>query len=125
METFPEIVPSAADDQTETTLINPRTGMSRGVCGVSRQHDIKNAVAAAQDAADNWRVQTPRIRSQALYALAQAIEERAEGYARAEIAGTGKPFSEAIAEVLEAADVFRFFAGASRAQSVPGAGLHV
>lgn len=107
---------------TDLTLVDPRTGRPRGSSPNSRGDEVDAAVAAGHTAQPQWRHRTPRERSRALDRLAGLLEEHAEDYAGAEQAGTGKPESEARAEVAEAADLFRFFAHAVRAATGPAAG---
>ena len=73
----------------------------------------------AQAAFAGWRRTTPKERSRALLTIADRIEAEAASLAEVESLNTGKPrrFVEA-GELLNVADVFRFFATAVR--NVPG-----
>ncbi|MGW1214259.1 aldehyde dehydrogenase family protein [Streptomyces sp. NPDC002499] len=105
-----------------TTLIDPRTGRDRGTAPVARESEVRAAVETARAALPGWRGLTPRERSRRLERLAALVEEHADQYVAREAAGTGKPASETTGEVAQVADLFRFYASAVRAQSVPAAG---
>ncbi|MDH6221390.1 aldehyde dehydrogenase family protein [Streptomyces pseudovenezuelae] len=105
-----------------TTLIDPRTGRDRGTAPVARESEVRSAVGAARTALPAWRGLTPKERSRRLERLAALVEEHADAYVAREAAGTGKPASETTGEVAQVADLFRFYASAVRAQSVPAAG---
>ncbi|ROO90833.1 acyl-CoA reductase-like NAD-dependent aldehyde dehydrogenase [Actinocorallia herbida] len=102
-------------------LIDPRTGLVRGRLTDSGG-DAAAVVARARAAAPAWAAFTPRDRARRLLALADRLDERASAYAAAEVAGTGKPAADAREEVEQAADLFRFYAGAVRAELGPGGG---
>ncbi|MFJ4922809.1 aldehyde dehydrogenase family protein [Streptomyces sp. NPDC088725] len=106
-------------------LIDPRTGRTRGSTTVSREPQVLAAVGAARAAFDGWRALTPADRSRRLDRLAGLIEEHADAYAARESAGTGKPAAEAVGEVANAADLFRFYAWAARTQAAPASGGYV
>ncbi|WP_354638699.1 aldehyde dehydrogenase family protein [Kitasatospora camelliae] len=103
-------------------LIDPRTGRVRGTLDPARAEGVATAVRTARTALPAWRGLTPRERERRLLALAGLLEAHAGEYRERERAGTGKPAAEAEAEVREAADQFRFHAGAARAQTAPAAG---
>ena len=105
-----------------TTLIDPRTGRDRGTAPVARESEVRSAVEAARAALPGWRGLTPKERSRRLERLAALVEEHADEYVVREAAGTGKPETETTGEVAQVADLFRFYASAVRAQSVPAAG---
>jgi betaine-aldehyde dehydrogenase len=103
-----------AEGATEEVL-NPATGEGIAEAPLSSAEDVNRAVAAAKKAFETWSTKTPRERSEALLALANAIEEHADEIADLESANAGKPRS-AVAEdeVPVMADHLRFFAGAAR-----------
>ncbi|TDB90335.1 aldehyde dehydrogenase family protein [Actinomadura sp. KC216] len=103
-------------------LVDPRTGAVRGSCPDGDARDVAAAVAEARAAAGRWAALTVRERADRLLRLAGRIEEQAPAYARLEQAGTGKPGQQALDEVGLAADLFRFYAGAARAETGPAAG---
>jgi betaine-aldehyde dehydrogenase len=101
-------------------LTDPRTGLRREPA--VEAPSVDHAVAAARAAFPVWSGLVPRHRSRRLLALADAIESHADGFVAAERAGTGKPLADAVSEVETAADVLRFYAGASRAELTPASG---
>ncbi|MBB5939721.1 aldehyde dehydrogenase family protein [Streptomyces zagrosensis] len=103
-------------------LVDPRTGRVRGTVQGARKKEVAAAVAAARTAAHAWRERTPRDRSRRLERLATLVEEHAAEYVAREQAGTGKPAAEAVGEVEQVADLFRFYASAARTQLVPASG---
>ncbi|MET8978855.1 aldehyde dehydrogenase family protein [Streptomyces sp. NPDC004539] len=105
-----------------TTLIDPRTGRSRGTSPIGREPEVAEAVGNARTTLASWRALTPKERSRKLERLASLVEENAAEYVARENAGTGKPASETAGEVEQVADLFRFYASAVRAQSAPAAG---
>lgn len=104
-------------------VYNPRSGDL--LCQVpdasTKQVDL--AVKAAKDAFPNWSNTTPRVRSEALLALADLVGNNAEFFALAEALNCGKPQHLVLADEIPAiVDTFRFFAGAARSQYTPAAG---
>ena len=80
---------------------------------------VDRAVAAAGAAFDGWSRLSPRERSQALLRVADRLEADAAIFADLESRNCGKPYRYVLgAEVPNAVDVFRFFAGAAR--TMPG-----
>ncbi|WDR02071.1 aldehyde dehydrogenase family protein [Devosia algicola] len=76
---------------------------------------IEQAVSAAQRAYQSWSRTTPRERSAALLAIAAAIEANADTLAAVESRNAGKPLRFVKAgELVNVADVFRFYATAVR-----------
>ncbi|MFJ4845585.1 MULTISPECIES: aldehyde dehydrogenase family protein [unclassified Streptomyces] len=105
-----------------TTLVDPRTGRTRGTFPLAREREVGAAVDTARAALPGWRGLTPRERSRRLERLAALVEADADSYVVREAAGTGKPDSETAGEVEQVADLFRFYASAVRARSAPAAG---
>ncbi|MEV4141152.1 aldehyde dehydrogenase family protein [Dactylosporangium sp. NPDC049742] len=103
-------------------LPDPRTGHIRSRLDCGGPAEVSAAVAAARAALPAWAGLTAKERSHRLLALVALIEQHLDAYVAAEVAGTGKPASDARAEVLNAADVLRFYAGAVRADLTPAAG---
>ena len=102
------------DGQTED-VVNPSTGEVIAQAPVSTAEDVDRAVAAAKKAFETWGTSTPRSRSEALLALADAILEHGDEFADLESADAGKPRQAFVDEELEmCADNLRFFAGAAR-----------
>ena len=96
-------------------VINPSTGEVIAQAPVSSEEDVDRAVQAARKAFETWGASTPRSRSEALLALADAIIEHGDEFADLESADAGKPRQAFVDEELGmCADNLRFFAGAAR-----------
>ena len=96
-------------------VINPSTGEVIARAPVSSAEDVDRAVAAARRAFAGWGSSTPRSRSEALLALADAIIEHGDEFTDLESADAGKPRQAFVDEELGmCADNLRFFAGAAR-----------
>jgi len=81
------------------------------------------AVESAEAAFEGWSQTPPKDRSAALLKLADRIEAEGQTLAQLESSNTGKPLSAVINdEIPTVADVFRYFAGAARAQHGLAAG---
>ena len=107
-----EWVDAAADTEP---VLNPATGEEIAQAPRSSGEDVDRAVSAARRAFDGWAATTPAQRSQALLAIAAAIEEHGEEIARAEALNAGKPIEAVKADELPVmVDNLRFFAGAAR-----------
>jgi aminobutyraldehyde dehydrogenase len=99
-------------------ILNPATGSVIVRIPEASVEQVQQAVAAAQAAFPAWARTTPRERAGLLLRLADAIEARASEFARLESLNCGKPYHLALSdEIPGVADVFRFFAGAVRAQT--------
>ena len=94
--------PAAPDDPVVSF-----TGASRG--------QAADAVAAAGAASETWEATTPDERDAVMYAAADRIDDHHEELAETLTREEGKPISSSRAEVGRAAELFRFFAGFSRA----------
>jgi aminobutyraldehyde dehydrogenase len=87
---------------------------------------VDAAVRAADAAFDSWSQTPPKERSLLLLKLADAIEAHGEELAKLESDNCGKPYSAALNDEIPAiADVFRFFAGASRCLSGSAGGEYL
>src|SRR5580693_6472465 len=97
--------------------LTPVTGQA--FCEVPRSDadDIDKALDAAHAAAPAWGKTAPAERAAILNKIADRIEENIESLALAEVWDNGKPIREALAaDIPLAADHFRYFAAAIRAQ---------
>jgi aminobutyraldehyde dehydrogenase len=107
-------------------VLNPATGellIALPEAGIDQVH---KAVSAAHRAFEGWSDSTPMERSRLLLKLADAIEARAEEFARLESLNCGKPYARALGDEIPAiADCFRFFAGAARCLHGPLAGEYL
>ncbi len=95
-------------------VVNPATGELIGSVPSSDSRDIDAAVRAASDAFPDWAARTPRERSEALHALADAIEKDLPELSRIESLNVGKPVSILEFEMDLTLDNWRFFASAGR-----------
>jgi betaine-aldehyde dehydrogenase len=96
-------------------LIDPVTGEEFARAPLSGEEDVDAAMRAAERAFEKWGAATPSERSLALLRIADALESRAEEFARLEVENTGKPFGLTLGDELPPAlDQLRFFAGAAR-----------
>jgi betaine-aldehyde dehydrogenase len=108
-----ELVDSRGKDSID--LVDPVTGDVYAKSPVSNDADIDHAYTSAAAAFEEWRETTPGERQKALLNIADAMEERAEEFAKTEVQDTGKPLGLTISEeVTVGIDQIRFFAGAAR-----------
>ncbi|WJM97573.1 gamma-aminobutyraldehyde dehydrogenase [Pseudomonas defluvii] len=107
-------------------VLNPSLGTALVEIPEASAAQVDAAVRAADDAFALWSQTSPKDRSTLLLKLADAIDAQAEELARLESQNCGKPFTAALNDELPAiADVFRFFAGASRCMSGSAAGEYL
>ncbi len=110
-----EFVPGDGDKEA---ILNPASGELITHINEASLEQVQAAVAAAQAAFPAWARTTPRDRAELLLQLADAIEGRGPEFARLESLNCGKPYPLALNDEIPAVvDVFRFFAGAVRAQT--------
>src|SRR3712207_2953435 len=114
----------AVEGATEEVL-NPATGEVIAEVPHGSQADVDRAVDAAKRAFPEWRETTPQERSEALLALAAALDEHADELRAVETANTGKPQSVVYDEIPVSADNLRFFAGAARCLEGKAAGEYM
>jgi betaine-aldehyde dehydrogenase len=107
-------------------VLNPANGEECWRAPVSSVEDVDRAVGAARRAFAGWSQRTPAERSQALLAMAAALEDHADEIARMEALNAGKPI-EAVSrdELPVMADNLRFFAGAARCMEGRAAGEYM
>jgi aldehyde dehydrogenase len=97
--------------------LTPSTGEPFCEVAHSGAQDIELALDAAHAAKDEWGQRSPADRAAVLNAVADAIEENLEMLAVAESYENGKPVRETLAaDIPLAADHFRYFAAAIRAE---------
>ncbi|HRL92622.1 MAG TPA: gamma-aminobutyraldehyde dehydrogenase [Pseudomonas sp.] len=107
-------------------VLNPSLGTTLVDIHEASPTQVDAAVQAADAAFDSWSQTVPKDRAQLLLRLADAIDANAESLARLESNNCGKPYSAALNDELPAvADVFRFFAGASRCMSGSAGGEYL
>jgi aminobutyraldehyde dehydrogenase len=96
-------------------ILNPATGELLLALPEASVDQVHKAVSAAHRAFQTWRDTTPMERSRLLLKLADAIDARAEDFARLESLNCGKPYARALGDEIPAiTDCFRYFAGAAR-----------
>ena len=95
-------------------VYNPATGKVMAQVAEGGKEDINRAVAAARRAFDRgpWRTMSPSARGQAIWKIAELLEQHSEEFAQLESLDNGKPLTEArAADVPLAIDLFRYMAG--------------
>lgn len=98
---------------------NPTPVTGQTFCEVARsdEADVDKALDAAHAAAPAWGKTAPAERAAILNRIADRIDEHTAALAVAEVWDNGKPIREALAaDIPLAADHFRYFAAALRAQ---------
>src|SRR5271166_1658861 len=98
---------------------NPTPITGQSFCEIPRsdEADVDKALDAAHAAAPGWGKTAPAERAAILNKIADRIDENRESLALAEVWDNGKPIREALAaDIPLAADHFRYFAAAIRAQ---------
>lgn len=107
-------------------VFNPALGRVLVEINEATEGQVDTAVRAADAAFESWSQTAPKDRSLLLLKLADAIDANAEELAKLESDNCGKPYQAALNDELPAiADVFRFFAGASRCMSGSAAGEYL
>jgi aminobutyraldehyde dehydrogenase len=97
------------------SVFNPATGQVLAQISEASAAQVSGAVKSADRALAAWGKQTPKDRASVLLQIAARVEQHAEELARLESLNCGKPYSAALNDEIPAiADVFRFFAGATR-----------
>jgi betaine-aldehyde dehydrogenase len=108
-----------------TTLIEPATGKPLTDVPKATAEDAARAIGAADRAfKGEWRRINTRDRGRLLLKLAQLIRDNADELATMEARNVGKPIRDARDEVVLAANVFEYYAGATNkvgGQTIPGA----
>ena len=109
------------DDGAELLpVLNPSTGEVLAHVAVTSEQDVDRAVLAAVNALPAWAASTPRVRSEALLALADLCVNHFDELAMLEALDAGKPIAAVRdGELPGVIDGIRFFAGAARAMSAP------
>lgn len=104
-----ELVPATGGERFET--LNPATEDVVGTVARAREADVDRAVAAANDAFDDWSSTPPQERGRLLDDLAEEIRAQQESLALLETRDNGKPLSHARADVETCARYFEYYAG--------------
>ncbi|KWX64516.1 aldehyde dehydrogenase family protein [Mycobacterium sp. NAZ190054] len=113
-----------AAGSTETIeVFDPSTGGLIGMVPASTAKDAEAAVTAARAAQKAWAKTPPSARSQALLAVAAAVEARFEEFVALESIDAGKPVAAVRDEELPGVlDAMRYFASAGRTLSAQAGG---
>jgi len=107
-------------------VLNPALGSVLVEINEASEAQVDAAVRAADHAFESWSQTTPKDRSLLLLKLADSIEAHGEELARLESDNCGKPYAAALNDEIPAiADVFRFFAGATRCLGGSAAGEYL
>ncbi len=104
----------AASGETFDAL-NPATGSVIARVAKGGTEDIDRAVDAARKAFDEgpWPKLNPYERGRVLQRIADRVRERADELANLESLNTGKPIARAKGEILGAASIYEYYAGAA------------
>jgi betaine-aldehyde dehydrogenase len=104
---------SGASDGATRALIDPGTGETVTRVAEGTLADAQRAIAAARAAFDRgpWRTTSAQDRAKTLFAIADALDARAEEFSRLETLNAGKPLRETEYDVADAANCFRYYAG--------------
>jgi aminobutyraldehyde dehydrogenase len=115
-----------AGEGPSQAVFNPALGRVLVEIREASEAQVDAAVRAADIAFESWSQTPPKDRASLLLKLADAIEAHGEELARLESDNCGKPYSAALNDEIPAiADVFRFFAGASRCMGGSAAGEYL
>lgn len=115
-----------AGEGNALAVLNPALGSVLVEINEASESQVDAAVRAADHAFASWSQTTPKDRSLLLLKLADSIEAHGEELARLESDNCGKPYAAALNDEIPAiADVFRFFAGASRCLAGSAAGEYL
>ncbi|SPF43125.1 Betaine aldehyde dehydrogenase [Candidatus Desulfosporosinus infrequens] len=94
-------------------VINPADGSVIATVAEGTAEDVQLAVAAAKRAfyEDGWMVAPPVERARLMFALADALEQQTDEFAKLETLNNGKALREAQFDVSDAVACFRYYAG--------------
>ena len=107
-------------------VYNPATGELILEIAEASAMQVDAAVHAADTAFATWGQTTPKVRSELLLKLADAIADNAQTFAELESLNCGKPLHCVLNDEIPAiVDVFRFFAGAARTLQGQAAGEYL
>ena len=115
----------AAKSGATDEVLAPATGEVITSVPSSDGADVDAAVDAARTAFAEWGIATPRVRSEALLALADRIDDHLDELKSIEMANVGKPLSIIDFEFDLTVDNLRFFAGAARTMETQAAGEYM
>lgn len=117
------------NDGGKTQIEDPATGERVDEVAEATKVDVDRAVEAANRAYfdGRWSKLTPGQRSNAIFKLAQLLEDKAEDFARVESEDTGKPYASMSLgnDLAFSIDNLRFFAAAARNIAGTAAGSYM
>jgi len=91
--------------------VNPGTGELITKVASGGVDDINAAVEAAKNAAEAWANMNPAVRSRLMLHFADKIEQSADELATLECEDNGKPFGDAMGDVMFSAQLMRYYSG--------------
>jgi aldehyde dehydrogenase (NAD+) len=94
--------------------VNPATEETMAMVTRSNAQDVANAVAAAKNAYDKWRLTPAPRRGEILYRVAEVLLQRKEEIARIATQEMGKILAETRGDVQEAIDMAYYMGGEGR-----------
>lgn len=99
--------------QEEREIINPFNQEVIAIASEGNEEDVKAAILAARNTFDqsDWKNTPANERGKILYKIASLIERDQQELARLETLNTGKTLIESEADMVDIAEVFRYFAG--------------
>lgn len=107
----------AAGEGSVETILDAARGSAIAEVREASAAQVDAAVSSAEQAFDGWAQTPPKDRGAALLKIADRIEAHGQTFAQIESSNTGKPLNAVLNDEIPAiADVFRFFAGATRSQ---------
>lgn len=92
-------------------VVDPTTGEAYQTVGAADEALVEEAVAAGHASFDTWSTLSPDRRRRGLLEVAAAIRDDLGRLVDVMVKETGKPVSDARAEVAEVADTFEYYAG--------------
>src|SRR5438045_7529171 len=98
------------DGDAQMDVINPATEEPVATCARASKAQLDQAVAAAKAAFPAWSKTTMDERRAVLIAIADAIQNNLQDFARLLTQEQGKPLADATGEVFGASAFFRYFA---------------
>lgn len=105
---------SSRSGKTFENLNPANTSDVVGIFQASAEADVNDAVAAAQEAFDSWRLVPAPRRAEIIFRAGELLTQRKEQYAREMTREMGKVLKEARGDVQEAIDTAYFMAGEGR-----------
>ena len=100
-----------ASEGATLSVEDPSTGESLCEIADATPADAQAAIDAAADAQAGWAASAPNERSDILWRAFEALNERADELALLMTLEMGKPLAESKAEIVYAAEFFRWFSG--------------